>query len=47
MGLKRIKAVMRNSLTDTLLNWYLDDAIGIYYASIDNIIFNEPSGPNF
>ena len=44
---KWVKAVKCDSLTDKLLNCYLDDTIGIYYASIDNIIFKELSGPNF
>ena len=43
----QIKAMKCGSLTNMLINWYFEDTIGIHYFSIDNTIFNEPSGPNF
>ena len=35
------------SLTNTVLERLLPETIDIYYSPIDNIIFNEPSSPNF
>ena len=43
----RIIAGLFNSLTIMLFNWLLYNIIVSYHSSIDNIIYNEPSGPNF
>ena len=43
----QIIAVQFDSLTDTLINWLFLETIDIYESPIDNIIFNEPSNPNF
>ena len=39
--------VQPDSLTDTLIDWIFLKSIDIYEFPIDNIIFNEPSSPNF
>ena len=43
----RIIAVQYDSHTDILIDWLAIMTIDIYESSIDNIIFNEPSSPNF
>ena len=43
----RIIAVQFGSITDALFDWLCVETIDIYECPIDNIIFNEPSCPNF
>ena len=43
----RIIAVQIDSCTDMLINWLFLETTDIYESRIDNIIFNEPSSPNF
>ena len=43
----QITAVQLNNLTDVLIGWLFLETIDIYESPIDNIIFNEPSNPNF
>ena len=44
----QIIAVQFDSLVDTLFDyWLFVETIDIYNSPIDNILFNEPSCPNF
>ena len=42
-----IIVVQFDSLTNTSIDWLCLGTIDIYESPIDNIIFNEPSSPNF